>query len=153
MYKTDFCRSNPLKWNSADSFLPLMFNIDKSISMKKLFYSLLLLVLLAACTTETKHVVVTGIDATKKPGDDFFMYVNGIWYDSAKIPGTQSGVGSYSFLNYPQRIRLQAILDSVSKASTTPGSIEQKVGDFYLSGMDTATIESRGYDPIKPTLE
>jgi putative endopeptidase len=110
--------------------------------MKKLFYFLPILLLAAACNqTEKKHVVVTGIDATKKPGDDFFMYVNGIWYDSAKIPGTQSGVGSYSFMNYPQRIRLQAILDSVSKANNTPGSIEQQVADFYLAGMDTATID------------
>lgn len=121
--------------------------------MKKLLYSLLLLVLLAACKPETKHVVVTGIDNSKKPGDDFFIYVNNIWYDSVKIPGTQSGVGSYSFLNYPQRIRMQGILDSVSKANNTPGSIEQKVADFYLAGMDTTTIEKRGYDPVKPMLE
>jgi putative endopeptidase len=56
------------------------------------------------------------------------------------------------FMNYPQRIRLQSILDSVSKANNTAGSIEQKVGDFYASGMDTVTINKRGLDPIKPTL-
>lgn len=122
--------------------------------MKKLLYLSLLLLVAASCRqADDKHVVVTGIDPTKKPGDDFFMYVNGIWYDSVKIPGTQSGVGSYSFLNYPQRIRLQAILDSVSKVNNAPGSIEQQVADFYLAGMDTTTIDQRGYDPIKPTLE
>lgn len=121
--------------------------------MKKLFYFLSVLLLAIACKPETRHVVITGIDQTKKPGDDFFMYVNGIWYDTARIPGTQSGVGSYSFLNYPQRIRLQGILDSVSRANNASGSIEQKVADFYLAGMDTATIDQRGYDPIKPVLE
>ena len=80
------------------------------------------------------------------------MYVNRTWYDSAQIPPSQSGVGAYMFMNYPQRLRLQGILDSVSKASNTAGSIEQKLGDFYASGMDTATINQRGFEPIKPLL-
>ncbi|MES2795778.1 MAG: M13 family metallopeptidase [Bacteroidota bacterium] len=123
--------------------------------MKKLFY-LSLVLLLAACNqasdSDTKRVVISGIDASKKPGDDFFAYANSIWYDSAEIPASQSGVGSYSFLNYPQRIRLQAILDSVSGSNNPTGSIEQKVGDFYASGMDTTAINKRGYEPIKPLL-
>ncbi|MCG2616746.1 M13 family metallopeptidase [Terrimonas sp. NA20] len=98
------------------------------------------------------RVVITGVDSTKKPGDDFFMYVNSTWYDSAVIPASQTGVGSYSFLNFPQRIRLQGILDSVAASNSPAGSIEQKVGDFYASGMDTAAIDQRGYDPIKPVL-
>ncbi len=98
-------------------------------------------------------MVLTGIDATKNPGDDFFTYANGIWYDSAQIPASQTGVGSYSFLNYPQRIRLQAILDSVAATASPAGSIAQQVGDFYASGMDTAAINKRGYEPLKPILD
>jgi len=127
----------------------------KSKTMKKLLYSLSLVLLLAgACkqALESKRVVITGIDATKNPGDDFFTYANGIWYDSAQIPASQTGVGSYSFLNYPQRIRLQAILDSISGATNPAGSIAEKVGNFYASGMDTATINKRGYEPVKPVL-
>jgi putative endopeptidase len=124
--------------------------------MKKLFYFSLALLLSGACKqasdTDSKHVVVTGIDFSKKPGDDFFSYANGIWYDTAQIPASQTGVGSYSFMNYPQRIRLQAILDSVSSSNNPAGSIEQKVADFYASGLDTAAINKRGYEPIKPIL-
>ena len=100
---------------------------------------------LGACTNssstssspEKKYVEIRGIDSSKRPGDNFFMYVNGIWYDSAQIPSTQAGVGAYMFMNYPQRLRLMGILDSVSKATNAPGSIEQKIGDFFASGMDT----------------
>jgi len=49
-------------------------------------------------------------------------------------------------------MRLQGILDRVSKANNTAGSIEQKVGDFYASGMDTVTINKRGYDPVRSML-
>lgn len=124
--------------------------------MKKITHVLFLLLLTTACQqTADRHaqrIVVTGIDSSKKPGDDFFTYVNGIWYDSAQIPASQAGVGSYSFLNFPQRIRLRRILDSVSGSNNPVGSIEQKVGDFYASGMDTVAINKRGYEPIKPIL-
>ena len=124
--------------------------------MHKFFYICLVLGFLAACDSpeppKESYVDVTGIDSTVKPGDNFFRYVNGKWYDTAKIADDQTGVGSYSFLNIPQKQLLQHILDSVSKTQNTPGSIEQKVGDFYASGMDTATINQRGYEPIQPIL-
>lgn len=122
--------------------------------MKKLVFISFALLFAAACkqAPDTKRVVITGIDHSRKPGDDFFTYVNGIWYDTATIPASQTGVGSYSFLNFPQRIRMQGILDSVSRSNNPAGSIEQKVGDFYASGIDTVAINKRGYEPIKPLL-
>lgn len=109
---------------------------------------------LTACSKhqEKKNIAITGIDSTLRPGDDFFKYVNGKWYDSVQIPASQAGVGVYMFMNYPQRMRLQGILDSISKSKNEAGSIAQKVGDFYASGMDTVTIDKRGYTPIKPLL-
>ena len=126
--------------------------------MNKFLYMSLAFGFLGACNAPTPEapkksfVDVAGIDTSIKPGDNFFRYVNGRWYDTAKIADDQTGVGSYSFLNIPQKQLLQNILDSVSKAQHTPGSIEQKVGDFYASGMDTATINQRGYEPIRPIL-
>ncbi len=123
--------------------------------MKRLPLLFLALLSLGACKkpSEKKFVDISGIDNSVKPGDNFFRYVNGKWYDTAKIPASQAGVGAYMFMNYPQRLRLQGILDSVSQSHNPPGSIEQKVGDFYASGMDTATINRRGYEPLKPVLE
>jgi putative endopeptidase len=103
-------------------------------------------------TAKRSYVDVNGIDSSVKPGDNFFRYVNGKWYDTAKIADDQSGVGSYSFLNIPQKQLLQSILDSVSKAQNPAGSIDQKVGDFYASGMDTTAINQRGYTPIQTVL-
>jgi len=124
--------------------------------MKKLIYVSSVLLLAGAyepvLAQNAKRVVITGIDTSKKPGDDFFKYANGIWSDTARIPASQTGVGSYSFMNYPQRLRMQGILDSIAKGKYPAGSLEQKVGDFYASGMDMAAINKRGYDPIKPLL-
>ena len=127
--------------------------------MIKFLYICLLSCFLGACNTPNNpdpggksFVDVTGIDSSIKPGDNFFRYVNGRWYDTVKIADDQTGVGSYMFLNIPQKQLLQNILDSVSKAQHTAGSIDQKVGDFYASGMDTVTVNQRGYEPIKPIL-
>ena len=122
--------------------------------MKKWPFAIASLLFLGACNNaaEEKYTDIAGIDSAQKPGENFFRYVNGKWYDTAQIPASQAGVGAYMFMHYPQRMRLQGILDSLSKANSAAGSIEQKVGDFYASGMDTATINKRGYDPVKPTL-
>jgi len=117
------------------------------------FTAAILSIGLCANAQKKSFVDVSGLDPQTKPGDNFFRYVNGRWYDTVKIAGDQSGVGSYSFLNIPQKKLLQSILDSVSKAKNTAGSIEQQVGDFYESGMDLATIEKRGYQPVKLILD
>ncbi|GEO11446.1 M13 family metallopeptidase [Segetibacter aerophilus] len=122
--------------------------------MKRLLFLFAVLFSAAACNTTPDATVteIQGIDSSLKPGNNFFMYVNHRWYDSAQIPPSQSGVGAYMFMNYPQRLRLQGILDSVAKANNASGSIEQKLGDFYASGMDTFTIDKRSYEPIRPLL-
>lgn len=122
--------------------------------MKKSLLLFAGLLAIASCSKkdEKKTIAITGIDSTLRPGNDFFKYVNGKWYDSVQIPASQSGVGAYMFMNYPQRMRLQGILDSISQTKNAVGSIAEKVGDFYASGMDTVTIDKRGYAPIKPLL-
>lgn len=122
--------------------------------MKKSLILFITFLALTACSKhqEKKNIAITGIDSTLRPGDDFFRYVNGKWYDSVQIPASQAGVGVYMFMNYPQRMRLQGILDSISQSKNQAGTIAQKVGDFYASGMDTVTIDKRGYTPIKPLL-
>ncbi len=126
--------------------------------MSRFLYICLVAGLFGACNNpdpnspKKSFIDVAGIDSSIKPGDNFFRYVNGRWYDTAKIADDQTGVGSYSFMNIPQKQLLQNILDSVSRTQNAPGSIDQKVGDFYASGMDTVTINQRGYEPLRPIL-
>lgn len=128
--------------------------------MRNYFYFTLIICTLASCSkSETSEdqpvrefVDVNGIDTDIKPGDNFFMHVNGRWYDTATIADDQVGVGSYSFLNIPQRQLLENILEEVSAETHPVGSNEQKVGDFYASGMATEVINARGFEPIKPIL-
>ena len=124
--------------------------------MKKTLYLSLALLVFASCNTENKStnakIDFDGVTESIKPGDNFFEHVNKKWLDKAVIADDQVGVGSYSFLNIPQQKLLQNILTEVSSTDHKQGSIEQKVGDFYSSGMDVKTINERGYSPIKSIL-
>src|SRR5215469_15043254 len=122
-----------------------LLSLVKCLRMKNFLYFCLVAGFISACDNppveNTRSFVdVAGLDSTIKPGDNFFRFVNGRWYDTVKIADDQTGIGSYSFLNIPQKQLLQHILDSVAVSSHPQGTIDQQVGDFYASGMDTLTI-------------
>ena len=126
--------------------------------MKQLLATILsvgTLLFLNGCKSDNQNQQFIGIDAmdsTVKPGDNFYMYANGKWYKTAVIPETESGIGSFLDLRNKTRANLRAILDEVSKGGFKEGTLEQKVGDFYASSMDSATIEKLGYEPVKQFL-
>ncbi|HTI92089.1 MAG TPA: hypothetical protein VL727_15955 [Puia sp.] len=68
--------------------------------MNKFVYICLVSGALGACNSNTpapperSFVDVSGIDSSIRPGDNFFRFVNGRWYDTAKIADDQTGVGS-----------------------------------------------------------
>lgn len=92
------------------------------------------------------------IDSSMKPGDDFYHFVNGKWLDTASIPNAYTMSGSAIDVYLEIQRRLKGLLEEASKNNPKMGSIEQKVGDYFVAGMDTATINKLGYDPIKPFL-
>lgn len=113
---------------------------------------------LASCKnsgTTTKAAFDTaGMDTTIHPGDNFFKYANGKWLTNTQIPDDQSGWGSFYTLYDNNLKSLRTILEELAATTNhTKGTAAQKVGDFYASGLDTLTIEKKGYEPLKPVLE
>lgn len=125
--------------------------------MKNLLFCAIALFILVSCeqTEESKseRLAFEGISQDIKPGDNFFNHVNKTWSDNAVIADDQAGVGSYSFLNIPQKKLLEDILEEVSSGTHEKGSNDQMVGDFYSSGMNTDRINERGFEPIQPILD
>jgi putative endopeptidase len=99
-----------------------------------------------------KFLDLASIDSTVKPGDNYYLYVNGKWVNKTKIPSSQSGVGGFTDLYYQTQDVLHHLLDSLSNAKPIQGSIEQKIADYYASGMDSVNIDKRGYEPLKSYL-
>lgn len=95
----------------------------------------------------------TAMDTTIKAVDDFYLYANGTWLKNEKIPASEVFWSTFGILREQNNSNLHKILNRITKQDNPAGSKEQKVADFYISGMDTIGIEKLGYAPIKPLLE
>ena len=94
------------------------------------------------------------LDAGKDVCNDFNGFVNAKWIAANPIPADRTRWGSFDALREDSLNVQHGIVDKAAANVThaKPGSIEQKIGYFYASGMDEAAIEKAGYDPIKPEL-
>lgn len=128
--------------------------------MKRIQSALILVLVfwaMIACNTQTltksKFIETEYRDSSVKPEDNFYNFINGKWLKTAQIPPTETGIGSFLDLYNRTKEHLKTILENAAKSGAAEGTLEQKVGDFYASGMDSTTIEKRGFEPLKPFLK
>lgn len=89
------------------------------------------------------------MDTAVHPGDNFFMYANGAWLKNNPIPESETRWGSFNMLQENNYKALHALLDSAAGVKNAPqGSIVQKVGDMYRTGMDSAAADKAGISPL-----
>jgi putative endopeptidase len=115
------------------------------------------ILLLSACQVPEKKqaadFLAEDVDSTINPATDFFTYANGRWLKNNPIPSDQSHWGIGSLVQLDIYNRLRAINEKAAADSGAPGSISQKIGDFWFSGMDSISIEKQGLEPLKPNLD
>ncbi|OUS68061.1 peptidase M13 [Pseudoalteromonas sp. A601] len=112
----------------------------------------------ATTTTEQKAELGSfGVDLSArneavKPGDDFFMYASGTWYDNYEMPADKTRYGAFSGLAERSEERVKAIIEEIA-ARDDLNPEEQLIADFYNAYMDTQTLNKLGLAPIKPLLD
>ncbi|MFP4548707.1 MAG: M13 family metallopeptidase [Fidelibacterota bacterium] len=132
--------------------------------------TLLLIVFLVSCTQKPQKVEnsdtakpsttisyengfdLSTMDASVKPGDDFFKYVNGTWLKTTEIPGDYPRWGSFIELREENKKRLREVFEKAETTDAKSGTPMQKIGDLYTMGMDLETINKLGYKPIAEDL-
>ena len=87
-----------------------------------------------------------------KPGNDFFMYASGTWYDNFEMPADKTRYGAFTALAERSEERVKDIIETISSQSELSGE-EKLIADFYNAYMDTDTINAKGIAPIKPVLD
>jgi putative endopeptidase len=94
-----------------------------------------------------------GADLKAKPGDDFFRYANGAWLDRVQIPGDKPAYSLRLAMTDLTEQRLHDLMEETAKkAEAKPTTIEGKVGAFYKSFMNEATVEKSGASGLKSIL-
>ena len=121
--------------------------------------------IITGCTTAPKEdpmkdenvvpaIEMKNMDPGINPADDFFRFVNNEWLNNNPIPEEYTSYGAFTEIDQHNEKLIQAIIDEVSEdKNAEPGSVAQKIRDFYNAGMDTVAINERGYTELLPYFE
>jgi putative endopeptidase len=102
----------------------------------------------------THGVALSSMDKTCKPCQDFYRYANGEWQKKNPIPPAYGSWSPAQELVERNREHLHQILEKAAADHTaSPGSNEQKIGDFYSSCMNEQQVNTAGIKPLEPELE
>lgn len=114
---------------------------------------------MGACQTQTakKELIkpvfsAEDMDLTANPGENFYQYANGGWMKQHPLPDDKSRFGSFDLLAEESKEKVKVIIEKAAAEKGAEGSLSQKIGDFYNSGMNIDLINQAGYQPILPLL-
>ena len=133
----------------------------KTKTITTAFAGIIALTMIVGCghkkdqTANEEHAINSvNMDTTIRPGDDFYLYANGSWMKNNPIPADNSRWGAFETLMEENYKQLQTIMDEAAAAKDAKqGSVKQKIGDFFSTGMDTIKLEKEGIKAIQPELD
>src|SRR6267378_7531157 len=92
------------------------------------------------------------MDKSVDPRADFARYAFGAWQKMNPVPPDKARWGSFNELEQYNQVALKGILEAAAARTHEPGSVEQKIGDFFKSAMDTAAVDAAGLKPVEADL-
>ncbi|MDN5925392.1 MAG: peptidase, partial [Xanthomonadales bacterium] len=97
---------------------------------------------------------ISTIDPSLDVCNDFDGFGNAKWNAANPIPSDQTRWGAFNKLRQKSLNNQHDLVIAAEKDadSAKPGSIEQKIGWLWRSGMDVNAINKAGFTPIKPDL-
>ncbi len=93
------------------------------------------------------------LDRTTSPTQDFYQFAMGGYLAKKPIPADRARFGVDTEITIANEATNQAILKELSQGEFDRGSLEQKLGDFFKSGMNTEAIERAGLTPLRSDLD
>ena len=113
-------------------------------------------------SSNKKFIDPANMDLSVKPGDNFYLFANGAWIKNTPIPASKTRWGSFDALAEESSQALKDLLEDAgknpkaradNKEKSEFGDLMKRVGDYYISAMDSTAIEKLGYKPIKSYLD
>lgn len=98
-------------------------------------------------------LLLSNMDSTVKPGDNFQMYVNGTWIKNTEIPADKSSYSVGYMVHERSQEAVKSIIEESAAANKPAGTDEQKVGDLYASYLDMTKRDELGVKPLQPEFQ
>lgn len=122
--------------------------------MNRWIYASLVLAVYAVPASAAEAPLGSGIDRgtfdpSVKPGQDFFLHVNGNWLKNNPIPADQTRWGSFPELRERDLKDLKEILDGLASSAAPADEDRRKLRDLYATAMDEAKLQQQGAAPLK----
>ncbi len=92
------------------------------------------------------------MDKSVSPGADFYQFADGNWVKNNPVPADKARWASFTQLAERNTFLIHALLEDAAATKNPKGSVKAEVGDFYISAMDTNTLEKLRFKPIEPDL-
>ncbi len=92
------------------------------------------------------------LDPSCKPCENFFQFADGGWLRTHEIPAAYPAWGLFNELQEKNQQVLHELLEQAAAQKAPTGSLDQKLGDFYRSCMDTRQIDAAGLGPLQGEL-
>ena len=111
---------------------------------------------LCACNSQTmeeKALNMADLDTTIEPSADFYAYATGGWQKNNPLPNDKSRFGSFDVLAEETDLKVNTLIQDLSKQENEPNSAEWKIATFYNLGMDEEKLEADGIAPIQSMLD
>lgn len=98
--------------------------------------------------------LITNRDTLVNPADNFFLYANGGWFKKNPIPSSERSNGIFRTIGDTINSQIKQICEkSAAETDVAKGSIKQKIGDFYASGMDSVAIDKAALTPLNTEMK
>jgi putative endopeptidase len=112
---------------------------------------------MAGCCGNNAKDRVPGIDLANfdesvAPSQDFYEYATGGWQAAHPLKPEFSRYGSFDMLRENNEIRIRDLFAEMEKKTAPVGSVEQKIGDLYRLGLDSARLNTEGFAPVQEDL-
>ncbi len=118
---------------------------------KLLIISLAMTAMTMSAGNLARGVDRSNLDLSTTPGENFYQYACGGWMKNNPLDPQYARFGTFDELGENNRAQLKELILNLG-TNNPMGSLEQKVSDLYLQGMDSTLRNQQGNLPVQDML-
>lgn len=135
----------------------------KTKILKSAFAVVVLVAAFSACKNDKnlagaedieRGIILSNMDTTVSPKEDFYNYVNGTWMKETKIPEDRTSWGGFSVLRKSTDANvLELIAEAQENKTYANGTDQAKALGLFETKLDMTARNAAGLSPLQPALD